>query len=184
MRREPNSVGEETKQEEFEPYGPYKVEVSIKPGGRRIEEQEVGSFCNAPCMDVVSGSRGCYIFCMKVSNTMLPGYIGKATKDFKSEIFSPHKLDIYNSVLTDYERKYKPFILFLIPKKRKGKTNKKAIDELETYLINNASEVNPRLRNKRKIRKPSRWVIKGISSQIHGVPKKELRELKRLIGKA
>lgn len=175
----------EEPQEEFSPHGPYEVPVIKRVGGARIEKEQVDKFWKNKRAKIHSEDNGCYIFYLEVTNGTMPVYVGKTTKTFRKECFASHKLDLINSALTDYKNRYTPHIIFLIPKKRKGKTNRKtmrAIDELESYLISIAKKRNSKLRNKYK-GNPEKWAIKGmnIPADTAGQPKKGLKSLKDVL---
>ena len=96
------------------------------------------------------GKKGCYLFAFKAGKGYTPIYVGKATKSFEQECFEPHKTsDHYNRALAD---RYKgtPVMFFLAAEERRGRTNKKSIDDLETELIRWARDKNSKLSNKSK----------------------------------
>jgi hypothetical protein len=92
---------------------------------------------------------GCYIF--TIGNK--PWYIGMAEKqDFKSECFTPHKREIFNESLINYERGI-PY-LFLIAKMTPGRKFAKISDNghndiqaLENLLIGLGLARNPEIKN-------------------------------------
>ena len=89
-----------------------------------------------------------------------PIYVGKATKSFKQEVFTDHKLKKY-SVGFGNQAKGTPIIFLICLTKAKGAVNKKAIDEAESYLIQAGLAANKKLVNDKKTTVES-WSIGGI----------------------
>jgi hypothetical protein len=81
--------------------------------------------------------RGCYVFGIR-NRGLTPGYVGKATKAFKSEVFAPHKLTRYQQFLADYQ-KGTPILHFLVSPRRRGAPNASHIKQLEDFLIRRGS---------------------------------------------
>jgi len=54
--------------------------------------------------DSVAWEKGCYIFAFRAGRGTKPVYVGKATKSFRQEIFTHHKLSLYHSALADQKR--------------------------------------------------------------------------------
>lgn len=113
--------------------------------------------------------KGCYVFALK-KRRPVPFYIGKATKNFSQEIFTAHKIEKYNSVLHSHSLGY-PVFYFVIHPNSKGIPNRKAIDEIETYLIQSALIVNPELKNLQKTKLPS-WTIRNVIEKAPGKSRK------------
>ena len=137
-------------------------------------------------------SAGCYIFAMQKSQQTdeakkldyLPIYVGKSSTKLGPEIFSSEKLKKIDHFLLDNPRDELRLFLIVHPP-QKGPTNSKAIDEIETFLIQLAERVNPKIINHDK-RDRQKWGIKGvIRSKQQGrraTPEKELRHLLGLDG--
>ena len=80
----------------FEVVGPVEIPTTIKRAGVSIiEKTNVDSFLSKH--QELMTCKGCYIFTIRVTSGILPFYVGKATKTFGQEIFTPHKTEKYNS---------------------------------------------------------------------------------------
>jgi hypothetical protein len=49
----------------------------------------------------IADLRGCYVFAMRVGGGTTPYYVGRATKTFRQEVFTPEKLMKYVRCVTD-----------------------------------------------------------------------------------
>lgn len=95
---------------------------------------------------------GCYVFALSAGGGAKPWYVGKAeSQSFYDEIFTSHKMEIFNDVLAS--KKGKPQI-YLIPRLSTGgklcwpgKTKRRSVDFLETMLIGMALSRNADLKN-------------------------------------
>jgi hypothetical protein len=108
-------------------------------------------------------SCGCYIFAVPKKRGQagyLPIYVGRATKTFEQECFTSDKLNKINHFLLDH-RSENVFLILLLHPRGRGRTNERAIEELEANLIRFAVDVNPNLINKRGV-KPENWGIHGV----------------------
>jgi hypothetical protein len=88
---------------------------------------------------------GCYIFAVPKKRGVggnLPIYVGKATRTFEQECFTSDKLTKINRFLLDHRTDELFLILIRHPRSR-GRTNMRAIEELEAHLIRLAVAVNP-----------------------------------------
>lgn len=141
----------------FEPYGPFDVPLDKHPSGRLISE-DLSPFWKRH--QEVASEVGCYIFSIKTGRAVVPYYVGMTTESFENECFTDHKLKHYHQAIAAYARG-KPVMSYIVHPRRKGKTNIKAIEELENFLIQAGMAVNPALRNVRGRTEP-RWGIKGV----------------------
>jgi hypothetical protein len=107
---------------------------------------------------------------------MKPVYIGKATKTFEQEMFTDHKRNKYNEALAD-QAKGTPILFFVALTKSAGPTNKSAIDEAESHLIQLGMKANRNLANDKKTKVPS-WSIKGIVRSGKGPAPKSAKTLR------
>lgn len=164
----------------FKVIGPIEIPTTTKRAGVSIiEKQNIDSFL-VKHQDLME-CKGCYIFTIRVTSGILPFYVGKATKNFRQEIFTPHKTEKYNSALLEYAAKYKPQMFFLTyNKKAKGKDNLRAISELEKFLTLLAEARNPKLKNEKNLKEEEKFEIEGLKSQ--GKPSKEISAFKKAIG--
>ena len=101
-----------------------------------------------------------YIFGFRASKGSKPIYAGKATKLFKQEVFTDHKLKKYSLGFAS-QAKGTPILFFICLNKTAGPVNKSAIDEAESYLIQAGLAANKKLLNDRKTSVES-WSIGGI----------------------
>ena len=111
---------------------------------------------------------------------MTPLYVGKATRNFKQEVFTSHKLAKYQQTLADYV-KGTPVLFFLSLLASRGAPNRKTIGELEDFLIQTAVSENPDLLNVRNTRRAD-WEITGVVRSGVGRPSKAARAFKRCMG--
>ncbi len=152
---------------EFTVTGPYEIGYKKSNKVKRIYgENTVGFWDNCP-VDL-ENQRGCYVFALR-KRSIVPYYVGKASLSFSQEIFTPHKIEKYNDVLHSHTFG-NPVLYFVSHPLQKGKTNEKAIDEIETYLIQSALIVNPEIRNIQKKRLPT-WTIRNVIKQARGKSK-------------
>jgi hypothetical protein len=121
---------------------------------------------------------------MRAGRGVKPWYVGKSGKQrFYSEIFSPHKVNIYNDVAAN--QKGTP-IIFLIAKRTKNgqrlsaptkrKSGNRFINELEKLLIGAALEKNPKLKNIRDSSLLRRMIVPGFINSTHGANKRDVIE--------
>ena len=106
-----------------------------------------------------------------------PGYVGKATKSFRQEAFSPHKLAKYQQFLADYV-KGTPVLFFLVAPSKKGKVNSKHITALEDFVIQKGIDANPELLNVKGTQQ-EQWGIQGILRSGQGKPSMAARDFKK-----
>ncbi len=142
----------------FHVVGPLKVRRSRESGGRMIAEQDIRRFWRDH--EKYSDLRGCYIFARHAGGGYTPGYVGKATKRLKQEIFTPDKLNKYHRFLIQ-RKKGTPVFFFVLAPVRKGKADLKGIAKVEKYLINLGITANPNLVNQHYT-KMERWGIRGL----------------------
>jgi hypothetical protein len=161
----------------FDVKGPFEIGTTKVIVGRQIEKENIKEFWQQnPALE---NECGCYVFGFRASKGSKPMYVGKTNKSFKQEIFGVHKLNVYHRALGSV-RKGKPIVFFVCLKRRKGKRNLKAIDEVESFLIQAASVKNPGLLNSRKRRSAS-WTINGII-RFRGKTPVTAQKLKQCLG--
>lgn len=127
----------------------------------------------------IATQAGCYVFAFKASKGYKPVYAGKATKSFKQEVFTPHKLNHFNTGL-GHQKKGTPVLFFVCLNKTSGAVSKSAIDEAETYLIQAGLAANADLLNDKKT-KVATWSINGIVRSKAGKPSAAACELRKCI---
>jgi hypothetical protein len=104
--------------------------------------------------------QGIYVFATRAGQGFRPIYVGKATKGFKQECFTTHKLNHYAQALAHGE-KGRPVMFFIAPSGNINKVRAKTIEEVEDLMIQFAVAKNPMLRNKVGTQ-VANWRIKGV----------------------
>ncbi len=127
----------------------------------------------------IATQAGCYVFAFKASKGYKPVYAGKATKSFKQEVFTSHKLNHFNTGL-GHQMRGTPVLFFVCLNKTSGAVSKSAIDEAETYLIQAGLAANADLLNDKKT-KVATWSINGIVRSKAGKPSAAACELRKCI---
>jgi len=125
----------------------------------------------------VGAQRGCYVFGIRAGKGWTPGYVGKAAKCFKQEVFAYQKLAYYQQFLADY-LKGSPVLFFLVCPNKKGPTNVAHIKELEDFLIQVAVIRNPDLLNVKGTKKEE-WGIAGVLRGGQGKPNRAARRFRK-----
>jgi hypothetical protein len=162
---------------QFTPHGPHTVPTTKLNAGKTIDPDDIKTFWAANAS--LASRKGCYVFAMQAGAGLTPFYVGKATKGFKQEVFTAHKLNKYAKALASYASGT-PVLLFVLAPQGTGATNLKAIKELEKYLIQRAADVNPNLTNIQNKAKPT-WGIAGVLRAKQGKPSKAAQKLRKCI---
>tara|TARA_R110002049_G_scaffold265590_1_gene441721 strand:+ start:5016 stop:5555 length:540 start_codon:yes stop_codon:yes gene_type:complete len=163
----------------FESCGPFEFPRARVGHWRKNFWKEVEGFWEG-----LSNAVGCYAFCIDNGRRIRPWYVGKtlAQGGFRDEIFTPHKLDHYFSILApgDKQKSYrqgKPSILLfpLVTDTWRVSENRSSseayIDWLETTLIGMALSQNPEIANTSKTRFHREVFVNGIiGGQFQGRP--------------
>lgn len=157
--------------------GPHVVKFYEGAGGRSITDDHIVEFWARN--HEASAKKGCYVFGIRAGKGWGVGYVGKATKSFKQEVFTDHKVRKYLRFLADYE-KGTPVLFFVTHPLKKGATNSTHIGELEDFLIQAGVAANPNLLNI-KGTKAEEWGIAGIRRGGKGKPSKAARDFKKLM---
>jgi hypothetical protein len=139
--------------------GPHAIPYYQGKAGRTLTDDNVDEFWEIN--SDIAKLRGCYVFGIRAGKGLTPGYVGRATKSFKQEVFSPHKLSRYQQFLADYG-KGTPVMFFLVPPTKKGALNKKNVTELERFLIQTGVDANEDLMNIKGTKKLEEWGIAGV----------------------
>lgn len=144
---------------EFTIEGPYDVATyKGKGGGRLISSPEGRSFFEE--FSGLASQKGCFIFATRAGRGYTPWYVGKATKSFKQECFTHHKLHKYHECLIDMAR-CTPVLFFVIAQNARGMKGDSHIADVEKFLIQNALAANPDLLNIKGTRSDG-WSIAGV----------------------
>lgn len=161
----------------FSVHGPLEVPVYVGKASRTITEECARRFFTTHTAH--ASSRGCYVFGIRAGKGFTPGYVGRATKSFRQEVFAPHKLSKYQQMLADYQRGT-PVLFFLVAPMRKGKPNATHVSELEEFLIQVGVAANENLLNIRGT-KEENWGVAGVLRSGIGKPSKGARQFKSMM---
>lgn len=161
----------------FEVHGPFDVPIHKDKGGRAITQREIDKFWETNRS--LKNSKGCYVFGVRAGKGYTPGYVGKATRSFRQEIFTPHKLTKYHGFLVAYGRGTPIFFLITYPVK-KGKANATQIGELERFLIQLGVAANPDILNI-KGTKTEKWGVQGVIRGGQGKPTQAAADFKKMM---
>lgn len=142
----------------FRVEGPFSVSRTAKPGGKVITVDDVKDFWLTH--PELGEKTGCYVFVRRAGRGYTAGYVGKATKSFKQEVFTGRNLSLYHSFLMEY-RNGTPMVFFVVSGARKSGKHDSHITDLEEFLIQSAVRVNPNLMNVRGTSK-QQWSISGV----------------------
>lgn len=103
---------------EFIVEGPFDIPYKLNNRIKRITTTDsVDKFWNE--YPDFEDQKGCYVFALR-RKSIVPYYIGKATRDFYQEIFTPHKIEKYNDVLHSHILG-NPIFFFVRHPSQKGK---------------------------------------------------------------
>jgi hypothetical protein len=150
---------------------------------RDVEKREEG----------LSGAIGCYVFGLETNDKIMPWYVGKtlATAGFKGEVFTPHKINHYKSIIRPMDeekshRKGTPFIsLFplMTPEENFSKSrtsSAKLIGWLETTMIGMALSKNHEIANTSNTLLHRNVVVPGVLGVTPGRPSREAEDAYKL----
>lgn len=131
----------------------------------------------------VSSGCGCYLFAIRAGRGIRPWYVGKAERQsFYNEVYSPHKLNIYNSVVAN--QKGTPVLFLILKRTSKGKLAKptknkngsRFILDLEILLIGAAYKRNKKLLNIKNSVTLRKMIVPGFINSKRGANKGSVRE--------
>jgi hypothetical protein len=162
----------------FTPNGPFAIPAYVDKAGKTITSAVVQQFWKEDA--AFASCQGCYVFGIRSGGGITPFYVGKATKSFKQEAFTPHKIAKYQQALAA-SKKGTPVIFFNAAPTQKGAVNKSAIAHLETFLIQTAASSNRDLLNV-KGTKQADWAIAGIVRSGVGKPSAAAQKLGVCLG--
>lgn len=138
--------------------GPFRVPVYQAHAAKTITKRNIKDFWLHH--EDAGEQRGCYVFAINAGRGLTPGYVGRATRTFKQEVFSGDKVAKYQQFLAGY-RRGAPVLFFIVAPRQTGKPNQQHIKELERFLIRVAMAANPDLVNIKGIRR-EQWSIAGM----------------------
>lgn len=141
--------------------GPFEVPfVKSEAGIKCIDSAQVKAFWAKAEAAPFQLKQGVYVFATRAGKGYRPIYVGKSTKGFKGECFTPHKLHHYAQALSNGD-KGSPVMFFIALPGSPRKVAAKVIREMEDLMIQFAAAKNPKLRNKVGT-KAADWTIKGV----------------------
>lgn len=167
-------------------YGPIPIETDARPTNtkhikiKRIGKRHADAFWSDQGAAAIAEKQGCYIFALRASRGYKVWYVGKATKSFRQECFTSHKLGHYNEVLFE-GRKGTPVLFFIAGKGNVRSVSGKACSEIEKFLIQTACIKNPEIKNKHMTKRP-RWTVAGIIGHSTGNISREARSVRTMLG--
>ena len=124
---------------------------------------------------------GCYVYSVKAGKGYTPVYVGSAVEQtLGEEAFSADKGLKYLEQMVDYA-KGTLMVSFVVPEKRRGRTPKRAIQQLEKYLTVVAYRKNRNLINVKNLGRVG-WYIAGAVHAKPGAPRNEVKEFKKMMG--
>ncbi len=161
---------------EFYVRGPFEVPWIQRRVGRTIDTSRLREFWEETVGGDLQLTRGCYVFGMRAGKGIVPVYVGKASKSFRQECFTPHKLNKINESLLDWKRGTP--VLFLVPT---GSRRAGLISMAERFLIQNAIARNEHLANIHGT-KLETWGIAGVLRGGKGLPSEAAKSFKKMMG--
>ena len=143
----------------FKVHGPFTIH--LKKRGRGYTLTYADFWKSDHERKTLSEKKGIYIFGIRAGKGMTPIYVGRATRThFKTECFNPSNQKKYRNGIRKY-KKCTPVLLLVIHPKQKGRLNRAAIDQIETFFVQLCAEKNEKLQNLKKRRVP-KWGIEGV----------------------
>jgi hypothetical protein len=167
----------------FKIHGPCDVPYSRAATGsaKRIRADGADLFWQAGGAARHASSKGCYVFGLRSGGGTTPWYVGKTTKTFEQECFTPDKLHKYNDVLWQ-GKKGTPVLFFVVFPTKQGRPSKRKITEVEKFLIQTALTKNNQLVNKANTRNLPDWGLGGIVNAGQGKPSESASRFRSMMG--
>ena len=157
----------------YEVYGPFEVEIDdrkVVTAKERLKE-----WWRKETPRGLSSRKGCYVFAMRASKGFTPIYVGKTSKQtHEKEVFNANNVANMNEVLG---KRMGTLVLYLVSTKP-ADARSYHIDEIETWLIQQALKKNPHLVN---IQKAKDWCIPGVVNG-KGKPSPSAKNLAKMLG--
>ena len=169
------------KETELETFGPITIPCDIDGRKKHISDQNIIEFWNDSSTQEIMEKQGCYIFALKAGRGYSPWYIGKATKNFKQEVFALHKIKLYNKLLWD-GKKGTPVMFFVMMPGNLKKISTPVINNMEKFLIQSAVLKNPNVLNSHNTKNLPKWSIKGVVRGKKGKPSEKSLTFKSMMG--
>jgi hypothetical protein len=127
------------------------------------------AFWSKPILTSLKRKCGVYIFALRAAKGFQPWYVGRASKGFEQETFTPHKLARYNTAMA-MRAKGSPVLFFVGPAAGKKKVPTRELAHMEKELIQDAFRKNSKLTNNKNTKNLPRWSIKGVVRSPRGRP--------------
>jgi hypothetical protein len=164
-------------------FGPYDVGFDTHKSNstiKHISAQHGKDFWAGEAGELAQ-KQGCYVFSVRYAGGVTPWYVGKATKCFKQECFTHHKLGHYNKVL--FERtKGTPVMYFVALPGTLRKVPEGDIKDIEKFLTQSALFKNPNLSNIQNTKNLPKWSIKGVIRSGPGKPTNDAIAFRKMLG--
>lgn len=161
----------------FTLHGPFDVPVSDDD---QVYATECRKMWDKATLTKLRGQRGCYVFALRRGPGFLPVYVGKTSRSFEAECFQPHKILVLRDAL--HEERYGSLVLFLVSyAPTRGALNRRAIADLERYLIATAYAQNRNLQNRKTAKLPS-FTVPGLTDPAPGKPSKTANAFRQMLG--
>lgn len=143
---------------EFRVLTPIKLDLELAAINPATTRQAIERTIPQDALDV-----GCYLFAansLKRKGKLIPVYVGQTKKSFAAECLAPGTRAKVERYLKSHPKD--SLWLFLVAHPRSnGPVNGRAIDEIESFLISRAAEVNPKVENRKGV-KSTAWSIRGV----------------------
>jgi len=162
-------------------FGPFDIAFDAEGHSKFIRAEHGTAFWSQPTNKPLAPKQGVYVFAIRAGRGFTPWYVGRATKGFGQEVFTPHKREHFNDALRKV-RKGNP-VLFLVA--RPGSRNKvpfAEIVDMETQLTQDALLENPDLRNIQNTKNLPRWAIAGLIRTDPGRPTTPTMQFGKMLG--
>ncbi len=161
--------------------GPFEISYSGSAKSKRINRDGAREFWNDPAKDYLRKKKGCYIFALRAGRGATPYYVGKASKGFKQEVMTSHKIVHYNDAL--HERGGgTPVMYFVCPLGNKNKVATTDLNHMEKDLIQYAHSKNPNLTNVQNTKNLPEWSIRGVIRSSKGKPSAAAAGFRTMMG--
>lgn len=161
----------------FRVRGPFKIPCEGK--SNRYIEPGCPRFWTNPRAGRFAEERGCYLFAIRAGKGYRPVYVGKTKNSFEKECFAFHKTAAHYQRALD--GKGTPVMFLLVLGRGKGPINKRAVGQVESFLIQIAVAKNRRLSNV-KGTKQEEWEIMGVIRGGRGKVSEDARLFRKALG--
>jgi len=165
----------------LETFGPVKIPFVGVGKMKHIRDEHIAEFWGQAIARDMVKKQGCYVFALQASKGFVPWYVGKASKTFKQEIFTDHKIKKYNQLLWE-GKKGTPVMFFVALPANLRKVPVKVINDMEKFLIQSAVLKNEDVLNTHNTKNLPEWSIKGVVRASKGKPSAKSQVFKTMMG--